>query len=182
MPDRQHFSGEDENAGFASPGQDLFAAAVLALLSLWVMIESLRLDNPGSLATAPGLLPFLTAASLCAMTANLASMAMRRHRNRIATVPFDEKPDHLRTVGLVCLIGAYLLCVQVISFEYAFQLGGIRLGYGAFEVLTIIALTIILSVFWRQALWACLAVSIVWVTLLAGVFRYVFTIPLPGSA
>ena len=181
MTDGQHFSGEDENAGFASPSQDLVAAAVLALLSLWVMIESLRLANPGSLATAPGLLPFLTAGSLCAMAASLASMAIRRHRSGIATVPFDEKPDHMRTVALVCLVGFYLTCLQLISFEYAFQLGSIRLGYGAFEVLTIIALTTILSVFWRQALWACLAVSIVWVTLLAGAFRYVFTIPLPGS-
>jgi hypothetical protein len=116
------------------------------------------------------------------MAASLASMAMRRHRNRVATVPFDEKPDHLRTAGLVCLIGIYLICVQLINFEYTFQLGGMRLGYGAFEILTTIALTTILSVFWRQALWACLAVSLVWVTLLAGVFRYVFTIPLPGSA
>ena len=145
------------------------------------MIESVRLDSPGTLATAPGLLPFLTAGSLCAMAAYLASMAMRRHRNDIATVPVDEKPDHLRTVMLVGFIGAYLICVQLINFEYTFQLGGMRLGYGAFEVLTVIALTTILLVFWRQALWACLAVSVVWVTFLAGVFRYVFTIPLPGS-
>ena len=181
MTDGQHFSGEDENAGFASPAQDLIAAAVLALLSLWIMIESVRLDIPGALTTAPGLLPFLTAASLCAMAAHLASLAIRRHRNSIATVPVEEKPDHLRTVMLVGLIGVYLICLQLINFDYTFQLGAMRLGYGAFEVLTIIALTTILSVFWRQALWACLAVSIVWVTLLAGVFRYVFTIPLPGS-
>ena len=181
MTDGQHFSGEDENAGFASPSQDLVAAAVLALLSLWVMIESVRLDNPGSLPTAPGLLPFLTAASLCAMAAYLASMAIRRHRNRIATVLLDEKPDHLRTLVLVGFIGAYLICIQLVNFDYTFLLGGMRLGYGAFEILTTIALTTILSVFWRQALWACLAVSIVWVTLLAGAFRYVFTIPLPGS-
>ena len=56
-----------------------------------------------------------------------------------------------------------------------------RLGYGAFEVLTIIALTVVLAIFWRQALWACLVVSLVWTTLLAGMFRYIFAIPLPGS-
>ncbi len=182
MTDEQDFSGEDKNAGFASPVQDLIAAAFLALLSLWVMIESLRLDIPGSLTTAPGLLPFLTAASLCAMAASLGSMAIRRHRKRIAAIPLEEKLDHLRTAMLVCLIGTYLICIQLIDFEYAFQVGDMRLGYGAFEVLTIIALTIILSVFWGQALWSCLLVSVVWVTLLAGVFRYVFTIPLPGSA
>jgi len=181
MTDGQHFSGEDENAGFASPGQDLIAAAFLALLSLWVMIESVRMANPGTLATAPGLLPFLTAASLCAMAAYLAVLAIRRQRNRIATVAVDEKPDHPRTALLVGFIGLYLICVEQISFEYTVQFGDMRLGYGAFEILTIIALTIILLVFWRRALWACLAVSAVWVTLLAGVFRYVFTIPLPGS-
>jgi len=182
MTDGKHFSGEDENAGFASPGQDLIAVAILVLLSLWVMIESLRLDNPGTLATAPGLLPFLTAGSLCAMAAALGLMAIRRHRKRITTVPTEEILDPLRTVMLACLIAVYLVCVQLIDFEYTFHLGGMRLGYGAFEVLTIIALTTILSVFWRQALWLCLLVSVVWVTLLAGAFRYVFTIPLPGSA
>ncbi len=182
MADEQEFSGEDKNAGFASPVQDLVAAAFLVLLSVWVMIESVRLDNPGTLVTAPGLLPFLTAASLCAMAAGLGSLALRRHRIRIAAVPMDEKPDHLRTAMLVCLIGVYLVCLQLINFEYAFQLGDMRLGYGAFEVLTIIALTSILLIFWGQALWSCLLVSVVWVTLLAGVFRYVFAIPLPGSA
>ncbi len=181
MTDRQHFSGEDENAGFASPGQDLIASAFLALLSLWIMVESVQMTNPGTLATAPGLLPFLTAGSLCAMAAYLASLAIRRHRNGIATVPVDEPPDHMRTLMLVALIGTYLACIQVINFEYTFQLAGMRLGYGAFEVLTIVALTAILLIFWRKPLWSCLTVSFVWVTLLAGAFRYVFTIPLPGS-
>ncbi len=181
MADGQHFSGEDENAGFASPRQDLIASAVLVLLSLWVMIESVRMDNPGSLVTAPGLLPFLTAGSLCVMAVWLGSMAMKRHRNSTSEVPSEDTPDLMKTIMLFSLIGIYLACLQSIRFEYHLQIGSMRLGYGAFEVLTIIALTIILSIFWRQALWACMAVSFIWITLLAGVFRYVFTIPLPGS-
>lgn len=181
MADGQHFSGEDENAGFASPIQDLIAAGFLVFLSLWVMIESVRMDNPGSLVTAPGLLPFLTAGSLCVMAIGLGSMALKRHRKGVSEVPAEDSPDLMRTIMLFCLIGIYLACLQSIRFEYHFQIGSLRLGYGAFEVLTVIALTIILSIFWRQALWACLAVSFTWITLLAGVFRYVFTIPLPGS-
>ena len=181
MADGQHFSGEDENAGFASPVQDLIASAALVLLSLWVMFESIQMNTPGSLTTAPGLLPFLTAGSLCAMAAGLGFMAFKRHREGIAAVPADDEPDHLRTLGLAGLIGVYLACLQLINFEYTTQLAGTRVGYGAFEVLTIILLTIILALFWRIALWACLTVSIVWTTLLAGVFRYVFVIPLPGS-
>jgi hypothetical protein len=181
MTDRQHFSGEDENAGFASPGQDLIASAFLALLSLWIMVESVQMNNPGTLATAPGLLPFLTAGSLCLMAGYLASLAIRRHRSGATTVPVDEQPDHLRTLMLVALIGVYLACLQMISFEYTVQLDAMRLGYGAFEVLTIIALTAILLIFWRKPLLPCLTVSFLWVTLLAGVFRYVFTVPLPGS-
>jgi hypothetical protein len=181
MADEHHFSGEDENAGFASPVQDMIAAAFLVLLSLWVMIESVRLDNPGSLTTAPGLLPFLTAGSLAVMAAWLGVMAIKRHRAGIEATPSEEAPEMSRTIMLVGLIGAYLAGLELISFEYTLQVGGMRLGYGAFEVLTIITLTIILSIFWRQALWACLTVSVVWITLLAGVFRYVFTIPLPGT-
>jgi hypothetical protein len=181
MADQQHFSGEDENAGFASPVQDLAAACFLVLLSLWVMIESVRLDNPGTLATAPGLLPFLTAGSLAVMAAWLGLMALKRRRAGLVEPPAEETPELVRTAGLVALIAAYLACLDLIRFEYTMQLGTMRLGYGAFEVLTIIVLTIILSIFWRKALWACLAVSFVWITLLAGVFRYVFVIPLPGS-
>jgi len=181
MADEHHFSGEDENAGFASPVQDLIAAGFLILLSVWVMIESVRLGLPHSLATAPGLLPFLTAGSLAAMAISLGWMAMKRHRMGIAATPSEDTPELMRTLMLFGMIGAYLACLQLISFDYHLQLGSMRLGYGAFEVLTIIALTIILSIFWRQALWACLTVSTVWITLLAGVFRYVFIIPLPGS-
>lgn len=182
MADGQKFSGEDENAGFASPVQDLIAAGFLIVLSLWVMIESVRMGNPGdSITTAPGLLPFLTAGSLAAMAVGLGSMAMKRHRSGAEIVPADDTTELTRTLMLVCMIGVYLICLQLIKFEYTLEIGAIRLGYGAFEVLTIIALTAILSVFWRQALWSCLTVSIIWITLLAGVFRYVFTIPLPGS-
>lgn len=181
MAEKTQFSGEDENAGFASPVQDLIAAGFLILLSLWIMVESVRLENPGSLSTAPGLLPFLTAGSLVIMALGLGLMALKRHRAGETQAPPEDAPELMRTLMLFAMIGAYLGCLQLVSFEYHLQVGTIRLGYGAFEVLTIVVLTVLLANFWRQALWACLLISFVWVTFLAGVFRYVFTIPLPGS-
>ena len=56
-----------------------------------------------------------------------------------------------------------------------------RLGYGAFEILTIILLTVMLVIFWRARFVWCLLVSFAWTTFLAGIFRYVFEIPLPGT-
>ena len=64
---------------------------------------------------------------------------------------------------------------------YTVQVGAFRLGYGAFEILTIVMLTTVLLLYWRKPLSQCLLVAVVWSTLLAGAFRYVFTIPLPGS-
>jgi hypothetical protein len=182
MTNQTQFSGEDENAGFATPVQDIIAAVFLAVLSLWIMIESLQMGSSHSLSTAPGLLPFLTAGSLCAMAATLFFMAMKRRASgEISTSQDDDKPDHVRTALLVAFIGVYLLCLQYLGFEYTLMVGGAELGYGAFEVLTILFLTCILAVFWGQAVWQCLVISAVWVTLLAAAFRYVFVIPLPGS-
>ncbi len=181
MADDHHFSGEDENAGFASPVQDLVAAGFLVLLSLWVMVESVRLENPGSLVTSPGLLPFLTAGSLAVMALWLGVMALKRKRKDAETVPPESSPEMRRTLILFALIGAYLASLELVRFDYVVPVAGVRIGFGAFEALTIIALCVILSIYWRRALWACLTVSVVWTVFLAGVFRYVFTIPLPGS-
>jgi hypothetical protein len=81
---------------------------------------------------------------------------------------------------LMALVGAYILSLQFVSFDYSATVAGYRLSYGSFEVLTIVALTVILTIFWQPRLWRCLAVSAVWVTALAAVFRYVFVVPLPG--
>ncbi|MFV2033550.1 MAG: hypothetical protein ACC631_00315 [Halocynthiibacter sp.] len=159
----------------------MIAAFFLVALSLWVMIESLLLKNPGSFSTAPGLLPFFTAASLGAMALSLGYLAVQRRRLPAVQADATEKSEHLRALLLFGFIGFYLLCLQLVSFEYSFQIAGVRLGYGSFEVLTILALTLILSVFWKRTLLLCFLVSAAWITLLAGAFRYVFVIPLPGS-
>jgi hypothetical protein len=181
MAEEKHsFAGEDENAGFASPRQDLLASAVLILLSIWIMVESVRLETPGNLSTAPGLLPFLTAATMCLMALGLAWLAIRRQRAGDTAESTQEDTMPGRVPLLMALVGAYILSLQFVSFDYSATVAGYRLSYGSFEVLTIVALTVILTIFWQPRLWPCLAVSAVWVTALAAVFRYVFVVPLPG--
>jgi hypothetical protein len=178
--EKHSFAGEDENAGFASPRQDLLASAVLILLSIWIMVESLRLEMPGNLSTAPGLLPFLTAATLCLMALGLAWLAIKRQRAGDTGAGAQEETVPGRALLLMALVGAYILSLQLVSFEYSATIAGFRLSYGSFEVLTIVAVTAILLIFWQPRIWPCLAVSAVWVTALAAVFRYVFVLPLPG--
>ena len=180
MTDQTKFAGEDENAGYASPQQDLIAAGVLVLLCVWVMAESLGMHNPGTLATAPGLLPFLTAGSLSLMALGLGYLAISRlRRGELATAPIET--NHLRTIGLIIFVGLYLTALNLIKFDYQTPVAGFRVGYGSFEVLTALMLTGLLLVFWQPRLGRCLLVGVVWATLLAGAFRYVFVIPLPGA-
>ena len=130
----------------------------------------------------PGLLPFVTAGSLCVMALILGHMALRRrHLPPPETSSATEKEEHFRTFLLAAFVAAYLLCLQFIGFEYTAIIAGMELSYGAFEVLTILFTTVVLAIFWGKALWMCLAVAAVWITLLAAAFRYVFVIPLPGS-
>ncbi len=177
-----HFSGEDENAGYATPTQDLIASAFLIILCIVVMIASVRLENPGdTVSTAPGLLPFLTAGSLCIMALALAWTAVQRRRRGQTVELADSGTELHRTLGLFVFIGVYLLALEFIKFEFRANVLGFELGYGAFEVLTIIALTAILGFFWRKSLLSCFAVAACWTTFLAAGFRYIFFIPLPGS-
>jgi hypothetical protein len=175
-----HFEGEDPNAGFGTPVMDLAAAAVLMAIGIYVMIESLRLPAPGGLMTAPGLLPFLTAASLCLMALMLARLALMRRRMIDPSQDVFELPeDFRRSLALGAIVVVYAAGLQFLPIHMATIIAGLRLTVGAFEVVSIIVLTAILLLYWRRPLWACLAVALVWIALLNIVFRMVFGIPLP---
>ena len=170
----------EERSGQAPPVLDLIAAAFLVALSVLVMIGAARMEVPDALATAPGLLPFLTAASLCVMALALGWQALRRW-----PWPADESaaPDTAelrRTLILAAIIGCYLVALEVLSFEYALVVGPQRLLLGSFELVSTIVLTTLLAMFWGRPLIACLAVSAGWILALCAVFRYVFKLPLPG--
>jgi hypothetical protein len=173
---------EDPHAGVATPLMDLIAAGVLSAISIWLMVEALRLPTPGGVPTAPGLLPFLTAATLLAMALILAADALARRRRAAAAMAPDGielPPDFRRTMALGAILIVYVLALEFASIEVAFELLSQRFVIGAFEAVTVIVLTAILRIYWQAPLWACLAVGAGWIALLSVVFRLLFRVPLP---
>ncbi len=171
---------EDPNAGLATPIMDLIAAGVLAVIAVWMMTESLRLPVPGAITTAPGLLPFITSASLLVMALILGANALARRRVVDAkSVAIELPADFQRTLLLGAILVVYVLGLQFLPVEAALTIASIRIVIGAFEVATIVILTAILRVYWQAALWACFVVTFGWVAFLSIVFRLVFQVPLP---
>jgi len=97
------FEGEEAGAGYAAPHLDLIAAGFLVCLALIVMVASFKLPVPGAILTAPGLLPFLTAASLLLMALFLGATAINRRRNlkEFATTPNDTVNVNVAASDLV---------------------------------------------------------------------------------
>jgi hypothetical protein len=170
----------EERSGQAPPVLDLIAAGFLVALSILVMIGAARMEIPDALATAPGLLPFLTAASLCVMALALGWQALRRWPAAGPEAAAPNGADLRRTLMLAATIGCYLVALEVLSFEYALVVAGQRLVVGSFELVSTIVLTALLAMFWGRPLLACLAVSAGWILALAAAFRYLFKLPLPG--
>jgi hypothetical protein len=183
MADDKNILSEDPHAGLATPAMDLIAAGALTAISLWFMVESLRLPAPGGIATAPGLLPFLTAASLLVMALTLGADALtRRHGGGGAPGAADgiELPTDVgRTAVLAAILVVYVCALQFAAIELAFELFALRFIIGSFEVASAVVLTAILRIYWQAPLWTCLAVAVGWIAFLSVVFRLVFHVPLP---
>jgi hypothetical protein len=177
------FDGEEAGAGFASPRLDLIAAAVLIGLTIIVMIASVQLSVPGGWTTAPGLLPFLTAASLCIMAVMLGLTAIQRRRAGVAAESDEIRntDEDLRTLALALTVALYIACLQYLAFQHSMTVGGVHFVVSAFEPVTIVALSAIIHLSWRGPLWITVLISSVWSLLLSIVFQKVFTIPLPGG-
>jgi hypothetical protein len=175
--------GEEEDA--STPERDLAAAVAVAAFALAVMALALALPNPGSLFTAPGLLPFLTGLTLFAMAVGLGCSAARaggaRHlRGVFATAPeSDAHPG--RAWALIGLLVAMVVVIDAVPFELRFRVAGRALAIGTFECVSIPFLAVVLRIFWRASVLRCLLVAGVTVVGFAAAFRYGFNIPLPGS-
>lgn len=171
---------EDPNAGMANPIMDLAAAAVVAAIAVFVVIESLRLPVPGGIFTAPGLLPFLTSASLLVMALLLGYSAIVRRRTTPRALDRIEIPeDFKRTLVLGGIVILYVLGLQVVPVDVSFNVGSLHFVIGAFEVVSLVVITGLLKLYWRAPLWACLAVTVGWIAFLSIVFRMLFQTPLP---
>ena len=132
--DEKRVISEDANAGLASPIMDLTAAVVIAVIAIVVAAESLRLPVPGGVVfTAPGLLPFLTAASLVVMAVLLGFSAVTRRRAIPRALDRFEIPaDAMRSLSLGGIVVLYVLALQVVPFEVSFDIGSLHFYIGAF--------------------------------------------------
>ncbi len=179
--DEKRVISEDANAGLATPIMDLSAAVVIAVIAIVVAVESLRLPVPGGVVfTAPGLLPFLTAASLVVMAVLLGLSAVTRRRTTPRALDrFDIPADAMRSLTLGGIVVLYVLALQVVPFEASFNVGSLHFYIGAFEPVSIVFVTGLLRLYWKAPLWACLAVTVAWIAFLSIVFRMLFQTPLP---
>ena len=184
--DQITFEGEEAGAGHAAPGLDLIAAGFLIALSILVMAASLTLPVPGALTTAPGLLPFLTAASLLVMAIILGFSALgRRRADMVADLvdPVDtrSREQDRRTLLLAATVALYIAALQLLAFQAFFSIGGIPLILSAFEPVTVLVLATIIHLSWRGPLWITVVIALGWTLTLSLVFQKVFQIPLPGG-
>lgn len=177
------FEGEEAGAGFASPTLDLIAAGFLVAFSALVMAASLALPVPGAIRTAPGLLPFIVAASLMVMALGLGASALARRKAGIHIPAFADRDlgTDLRSLLLAIAVAIYIAALQFGAFQESFQVFGRTLRITAFEPATIVALATIIHLSWRGPFWITTTVTVVWTAVLSLVFQLVFRIPLPGS-
>jgi hypothetical protein len=181
--DKIVFEGEDGNAGYASPALDLIATAFLLALSVLVLVASWRLPVPGGLVTAPGLLPFLTAGSLAMMAVLLGISAVVRRRDGTPLWDVAERNsgEDRSALVLVSCVAVYIGALQVLAFQYYFNIGSVPMVLSAFEPVSIVALASIIHIFWRGPLWITALISVGWTLALSLVFQKLFNIPLPGG-
>lgn len=179
------FVGEEGEDTRSSPRKDLWASAVIGVVSIIAMVLALKMPTQGSLHSAPGLLPFLVGASLFAMSVGLGVKALRRGalRNANARPALGLSPGEVIAVPfLIGVIAIYIVALDLFTFDIDLPTPIFLFQFSSYELLSVITLFVLLKVFWRAALWRCLLVSVVWVGALASVFRYAFQILLPGSA
>ena len=181
--DQIAFEGEEAASGFGSPALDLIASVFLIVLSLAFAFASLSLPVPGDLNTAPGLLPFIVAASLLLMAVGLGASALARRRAGESGTAFADRDlaTDLRSLLLAGTVAVYILALQQLAFQQNFSAFGQNLRLTAFEPVTVIALSTIIHFSWRGPVWITTSVAVTWTVILSLVFQIVFRIPLPGT-
>jgi len=171
----------------STPAKDLAASAVIAVFAVFVMLLALRMPNPGTVYTAPGLLPFLTGLALLMMAAGLCIRSIRAGGFKaLSQGPgksvrgYFADIENWRTLLLIGIIILYVIVTQQITFDLRIPTKVFVFNFSSYELISIITLTLILRIYWRATWVRCLLVSAVWIIALASVFRYAFHILLPG--
>ncbi len=101
--------GEEDTAARASPAKDLGSACVIGALAMAAMVMSVRLEIPGSIYTAPGLLPLVTSLTLLLMAIMLGLKAVQAggargfaSASRRASQAYLSSEEGRRSLLLIC--------------------------------------------------------------------------------
>lgn len=183
------FTGEEGGDERSTPRKDFIASAAVAVLGIFAMILSVRLGNPESIFTAPGVLPFITGASLVVMGAGLFLKTKRRYGmdemlagDSLRTVRnYLSDPEARRTLMLMLVIFAYVMILGQTDLDWRFKTAVYTFRFSGFELISIPFIFFILRFFWRSTLLNCFLVATGIVVFLAVVFRDGFQILLPGA-
>lgn len=184
--DKAAFTGEEGGRSESSPGRDLLAACVIAVIAVVAILLAMDFPNPGVFYSAPSLLPILTGASLLVMAIALGANAMRNGAalkidNNIRWFAFADDLESRRTLLLILIIVLYVVTVGLISFDLRFPVADVVLRLSSYEVVSVPFLAVILRIFWRASIVRCSVVSLIAVVALASIFRHGFKILLPGA-
>jgi hypothetical protein len=159
-------------AGKEMPKADFIMGLILMVLSLLVVLESLRLPrfekDWGGFYAAPGFVPLILGITLFAMSLALFVRAVRNQGYKI--VPGRQVFENFlrsKTVHRWCLAMAF-------AFGFFFLLGHIYFYIAAFLVIFAFIAT-----FGGQKLWVGLTVSLLASGLIYLVFTKIFLVPLP---
>ncbi len=181
------FVGEEEVGEPVTAKQNLIAAIIIGAIAVLAMVLAVRLEVPGRLVAAPGLLPFVVGFSLLLMAVALGVLAVRAGGAKDLLGGLGGAGEWLRdeerrrTALLLGIVVAYVVLVDMVPFEWRLPLGIFELRFSGYELFSVAALTLILWIFWRRPVFPhCLGVSLATVMALAVVYRYGFRTLLPG--
>lgn len=183
------FTGEEGGDERSTPHKDFIASIAIAAIGLFAMFLAVRLDNPESVLTAPGLLPFVTGLSLIIMAWGLFIKTKRRYGleemlksdGLLSITTYFAEVESRRTLLLMVFVGLYVVILGQMDMDLRFKTSFYTFRFSGFEAISIPAIFVILRFFWRSTLLNCFLVSTGIIVFLAMVFRDGFLILLPGS-
>tara|TARA_B100002051_G_scaffold151868_1_gene143681 strand:+ start:367 stop:921 length:555 start_codon:yes stop_codon:yes gene_type:complete len=178
---KKNYISEDEGAGLAAPIVDLVSSSLIILIALWFIYESVNLKVPDeNLLTAPALLPIITSITLIMMLLiifykSIKNLNINESNNLFKTISYKKN-----LISPIMLF-FYIFALTNYNFTYEIYILTFELIIGPFLIFTIILLTLLLYIYWKQKIYTCLLVSSIWSLFLSITFVNFFNIPLPGS-
>ena len=178
---KKNYISEDEGAGLAAPIVDLVSSSLIILIALWFIYESVNLKVPDqNLLTAPALLPIITSITLIMMLLiifykSIKNLNINESNNLFKTI--NNKKNLISPI----ILFFYIFALTNYNFTYEIYILTFELIIGPFLIFTIILLTLLLYIYWKQKIYTCLLVSSIWSLFLSITFVNFFNIPLPGS-